>query len=313
MVIPDGGRDKWEPPPWHAPSQADETLARTRAGSGGRTTTRTGATARVVDPDRPLVLGFAIPPAATGVVALLLAFAGPLSGSGSVPLGLAFLCVVQIVGYLATRNSEAAILAKGWLIALLATAGLLPLVSLQASLLREPYVSLSRHSATPAMIGTLVVVLFLVVAAVWCVVSLWSVSEIVTLTFASLALLVPAILGIRTPIGQRAALQAMAESSLFAAGALVLAWSLPRRIRLVVPPVALAIQVFVLWAAGRGPSFPASTGGIVTMLCWLTLLVTALLLVVLPFVATWLRRAIERLEEEQRPHRRATGEGETSG
>jgi hypothetical protein len=309
-VIPDGGRDKWVPPPWHAPRQDDDGAGSARAGSERRATSRAAANARTADADRPIVLGFAIAPAGTGVAALLFAFVGPLSGSGSVPIGLLFLCVLQILGYVATRNGEVAILSKSWLIVLLATAGLVPLVSLQASLLREPYVSLGRHSATPSIISTLVVVLFILVVAGWCVVTLSSVSEVASLALAPLALLVPGLLGIHATVSQRTALQAIAEASVFAAGAMVLAWSLPRATRQVVAPLALAIQIAVLWAAGRGPSSPESSGGIVSLLYWVTVLVTAGVVVVLPLAATWLRRAIELVEEEERPRRRGTGEGE---
>jgi hypothetical protein len=308
-VIPDGGRDKWVPPPWHAPHQDDATAFGPKTGRGPRTTVRTAANSRAIDPDRPVVLGFAIAPAVTGVVALVLAFVGPLSGSGSIPLGVFLVCVVQIVGYLATRNSDVAILSKAWLIMLVATAGLLPLVSLQASLLREPYVSMERHSATPSVIATAIVVLFLVVVAVWCIVSLWSVSEVTSLSFGPLALLVPALLGVQDTIGQRTALQALAEASLFAAGATVLAWSLPRRVRSLVPPIALATQVALLWAAGRGPSFPETNGNIVTSLYWITVIATAALIVVAPVVSASLRRAIEQLEEAERPRRRETDGG----
>lgn len=311
MAIPDGGRDRWVPPPWHAPRSDDG------GGAAGVATARRpvarAARGRAVDANRPVVLGFAIAPAATGVAALLCAFVRPLSGSGSVPTGLLCLCVLEILGYVATRNGEVAILSKSWLIVLSSTAGLLPLVSLLASLLREPYVSLGRHSATPSIIGTFAVVLFVVVAAAWCAVALSSVPELAALAFAPMALLVPHLLGIATAVSQRTALQAVAESSLLAAGAMVLAWSLPQGVRPLVAPAALALQLAVLWAAGRGPSFPASSGGIVSLLYWVTVLVISGATVVLPIVSGWLGRAIEHAEEEKRPRRRGTDAGEGRG
>src|SRR5262249_12437060 len=78
------------------------------------------------------------------------------------------------------------------------------------------------------------------------------------------------------------------------------------------PPAALALQTVGSGSAGRGPSRPASNGGIVTVLYWVTVLVTAAVVVALPVAAGWLRQAIERLDEMERPRRRGTGEGETS-
>jgi hypothetical protein len=313
MVIPEGGRDKWVPPSWHAPPPAAESAASTRAGSGRTSTPRTANRARAVDADRPVILGFAIAPASTGVVAILLTFVRPLSGPGSVPYGLLLLCALQVVGLVATRKSDVAILSKSWSIILATTAGLLPLVTLQGSLLREPYVSLKWHSATPAIIATFVVGLCVVVLAGWCVIELSSAPEASSLAIAPPALLVLGILGVHGTIGQQTALQWIAESSLFAAGAMVLAWSLPRGTRLLVTPVALAIQVSVLWAAGRGPTFPATSGGIVTVLYWVTVLVTAATVVLVPVAAASLGRAIERIEQEQRPRRHQSGEGDRLG
>ncbi len=132
------------------------------------------------------------------------------------------------------------------------------------------------------------------------------------MAFTPLALLVPGVLGIGSNIDQRAALEALAESSLFAAGAMVLAWSLPIGGRLLVPPVALAIQVAALSAAGRGPTFPETSGRIVDLLYWGTLTVTGVLVVGIPVAAAWLRRALMVQEDAERPRRRVADEGERS-
>jgi hypothetical protein len=310
MVIPDGRSDKWTPPPWHAPPQAGETSP-TVGAARSRGTSRPERTALSVDAARPIILGFAIAPAATGVVALLLVFVEPLSGSGSVPYALVLLCVLQIVCYLAIRNGEAAILARSWLIVLTVTSGLLPLLSLQSELIHEQYVAWSRQSALPAAIATFAVVLFVVVAAIWCVVAFSSMPEVAEIAYLPVALIVPGILGIGTTIDQRAALEGLAESSLFAAGATVLAWSLPRAVRLIVPTLAMAVQVAALWAAGRGPSFPETSGGIVNLLYWATVVTAVALVVFVPVAAAWLQHAIAAVENEERPRPFDAGEGET--
>lgn len=244
------------------------------------------------------------------MLALLLAFAGPLSGSGSVPFGLLVLCAVHVVCYVLMRNGETAILARSWLLALIVTAGLLPLLSVQSSLLREPWVDAGRGSATPVLISTFVVVLFVAVVALWCTAAFSSLPEIAVIAFLPLAMLVPGVLGIGSTIDQRAALVAVAESSLIAAGAMVLAWSLPRGPRALVPPAAFAVQVVALWLAGREPSFPETNGAIVSLMYWVTVVATAALVVVVPAASAWLRRAIVAVEEADRPRRSASDESD---
>jgi hypothetical protein len=312
-VIPERRGDKWTPPPWHAPAPADETTRTPSSTRAGRASARQTQSVRTSDAVRPVVLGYAIAPAATGVLALLLAFAGPLSGSGSVPAGLLILCVLQVVCYVLTRNGDAVVLARSWLLALVMTAGLLPLLTVQASLLQEPWIDADRGSATPALISTFVVVLLVVVVAVWCLAAFSSLAEIGVIAYMPLALIVPGVLGIGSTIDQRAALVAVAESSLLAAGATVLAWSLPRNSRLLVPPAALVVQIVALWLAGRGPSYPESSGGVVSFLYWLTIVVTVALVVVLPAASAWLRRTIAAVEEADRPRQSPSGEGESQG
>jgi hypothetical protein len=159
------------------------------------------------------------------------------------------------------------------------------------------------------LIASLVVVLFLVVVAAWCVVAFSSVPEAAAMAFTPLALLVPGVLGIEATIDQRAALEALAVSSLFAAGVTVLAWSLPRGARSAIPPIALVVQVVVLWAAGRGPSFPETSGRIVDVLYWVTLLLTAVLVFGVPVAAARLKQAIATLEDAERPRRSGADEG----
>jgi hypothetical protein len=161
------------------------------------------------------------------------------------------------------------------------------------------------------LISTFVVVLFVVVVAVWCMVAFSSLSEIAVVAFMPLAMLVPGVLGIGSTIDQRAALVAVAESSFIAAGATVLAWSLPRGPRLLVPPAALVVQLVALWVAGRGPSFPETNGTIVSLMYWVTVVVTAALIVALPAASAWLRRAIAAVEEAERPRRSGSGEGDS--
>jgi len=298
MIGHDGRGEKWAPDPWHAPRQT--------AASGRRTTGRTppsGSAPRVtgpqpqpVDPDRPTVLGFTIAPGVTGLLALALVFVRPLNSSAGLPFALLLICVVQVLAYLIIRRTEVAVLSRSWLISLLATAGLLPLLALKADLLREPYTLADHGGTAPVLIATLIVLLFIVVVALWSWIAHATTAELSALALLPLALLVPAALGVQSTIEQREALEVVGESALFAAGATLLAWSMPRGARLIVPPIAFLIQFIALWTAGRGPTFSESSGNIVALLYWLTMILTGVMTVVLPFAAAWLRRAIARYE-----------------
>jgi hypothetical protein len=240
---------------------------------------------------------------------LLFAFVGLLSGGHGAPIALILIALMQVSGYLITRRDKLQPLSRSWVIMLLTTVGMTPLLAIQSDLLHEEYVALSSHSATPAILSTLIVLFVMIVGAAWCAGSLWAMAEHAAVVFAPLALLVPGILGIAGDINQQDALLALAESSLLAAGMTALAWSLSTGPRLLVPALAFCGQFVALWAASRGPSFPDSSGGIVRFLYFLTIFVTLSLVVILPFAAVWLKAGMEQVEETDRPRRR-TDEGD---
>jgi hypothetical protein len=299
--------ETWSPPPWHAPATEQEPVRRT---TPRRSEPQPRGVFQFFGQDRQIALGFAVAPALTGFLALVFAFLGPLSGGTGTPIALVILVLIQVVGYVVTRRGRTLPLSRSWIVMLLTTVGMTPLLAIQSDLLHEEYVALSSHSATPAILSTLIVIFVMVVAAAWCAGSLWGMAEHTSVVFAPLALLVPGILGITGDISQQDVLLALAESCLLAAGMTALAWSLSTGPRLLVPAIAFAGQFLALWFAGRGPSFPDSSGGIVRFLYFVTLLATLGLVLILPFAAVWLKSGMEQLEEE-RPRRRGAGEGDS--
>lgn len=313
----DGGRQKWAPPPWHAPRSSSDSGRRRPSrppggtegdGTGGSTPRPPGQRPQAVDPDRPTVLGFAIAPGVTGLLAIALVFVRPLNSSAGLPLALLLIGVVQVATYLIMRRSEVAVLSRSWLIVLLMTIGLLPLLALQGDLLREPYTSADRGGTGPVLLATGTTMLFLVVVAAWSLIAHATTAELSSIAFLPLALLVPAALGFQSTIEQRAALEVVSESALFAAGATLLAWSMPRGARLIVPPIAFFIQFIALWTAGRGPTFPETSGALVDLLYWLTMFTTGTITLTLPIASSWLRRTIARVEEEDRARRQSSND-----
>ncbi len=61
-------------------------------------------------------------------------------------------------------------------------------------------------------------------------------------------------------------------------------------VRLLIPPVMLAIQIVILWVADRGPVFHPTSGGIVRFLYILMLATAVVLVVSVPIFSVWLRR-----------------------
>ncbi|HEY8448324.1 MAG TPA: hypothetical protein VIL01_14585 [Thermomicrobiales bacterium] len=290
-TTPDEGGRGWVPPPWHGPpaNVPDAPAQPASRTTQPATTRRASSDARR---SRRIVLGLAAVPATTGAAALAFAFIPVLSGSGALPLGLLSIVAIQVIGYVFSRREEANPLSHAWLAGIVQVVGLLPLLALQQALLREPYVALSRGSAAPAIAATAVVALLLAVVAAWCAVSFWPAPEEASLVFLPAALLVPGVIGAPGSLGQRTALEALAEASLLAAGATAIGWSVPRGARPLLPPAALGVQFIALWLAGRGPSVPTTSGGIVPVLYAVLLVVTVVLTVGVPLVSLWIRRLV---------------------
>ncbi len=299
IAVSDESGRGWVPPPWHGPPvEEPERPAPRRAQP-----VPARRTPFLADSARRVVLGLAAVPAITGILALIFANIPALSGSGALPVGLLLLAGVHTVGYLITRGEDSAALARAWLVGLVVVVGVLPLLALQQALLREPYVAVSRGTASPAIAATAVVVLVLFVVAGWCAVSSWPAPEEASLVFMPVALLVPGVIGIRGALGQKSALEVLAEASLLAAGATIIAWSMPRGGRPMVAPIALAAQFIALWIAGRGPSFQPTSGRIVPALYTVMLIVTVVLTVSVPLLAVWVRRLVMKAEAPRRPPR----------
>lgn len=302
IAVSDESGRGWVPPPWHGPP-AEEPEPRVRSALRRAQPVPARRTPFLAGPDRRVVLGLAAVPAITGTIAFIFANIPTLSGSGALPVGLLLLAGVHTAGYLITRGEESAALSRAWLAGLVVVVGVLPLLALQQALLREPYVAVSRGTASPAIAATAVMVLVLFVVAGWCAVSSWQAPEEASLVFLPVALLVPGVIGMRGALGQKSALEALAEASLLAAGATVLAWSLPRGARPMVAPIALAVQFIALWIAGRGPSFQPTSGRIVPALYTVMLVVTVVLTVGVPLLAVWVRRMVMKAEAPRRPRR----------
>ena len=251
----------------------------------------------------------AIAPAVVGFLSIVVSFIPMLAGPGSAPRGLMLVIAVQVIVFGVLRANERHPLMRSWISTLICSAALMPLLALQVTLLREPYVSLERHSAAPSMVATFIVTMVLIVGAVWAVATSWENPDEAGLLFMPQAMMVPALIGMRSTILQGAALEMLGQVLFLAAGATAVAWILPQSSRLLVPPVAVAIEFVALWATGHGPWFHATSGDIVRVLYSLMLAVAVILVVMAPYVAAWVRHgAGVAMQTRPKPRRKAVSQ-----
>jgi hypothetical protein len=289
QIIPEWD-DDWVPPQWEAPP-VDQGSRR-----GASEPYQPRITPVRTLADRPSgrsvdLLQLAIAPAVTAILAMALWILTPLPGAGPSPAPLFLIALVQLLAIMATREDRPAPVHRPWLTHLAATVGLLPLMAIQVSLVREPYVALGHGSALPAVIATIVAIGFAIVLAMTTTIRFWRQPDQASLVFLPVALIIPAAIGQRDPISISTALVILALAMGIGSLATAAAAPLPLGMRLLVPPIALALEIGVLWATGRGPVFHPTSGGIVRLLYISMLFSSIILLVVVPVLAVGLRRA----------------------
>ncbi|CAN5778204.1 hypothetical protein BH20CHL3_BH20CHL3_10290 [soil metagenome] len=236
------------------------------------------------------VFAIAAPQAITGAMALIVSVFG---SNGGVPLAVIAVLAVQLVGYAATRAVEPASLGRAWLVGLVTAVIALPIFAIQLTLAREPYAGTTYGSSAPLIAATAAVALTLVLTALLLAIVSHDAPEEAALLFMPLALLIPAVIGIRSEVAEVAAIRALAESSLVAAGASVIAWSLPRATRPLIAPAAMAVQFILLWMMGRGPSFSSTSGELAPLALGGQLALAVILVVAVPLLAVGATRFVQ--------------------
>lgn len=292
-----GWQDDWVPPRWGTP-EPDPAARRHAAREFHQPRPERRRPIAERPSDRPVeLLQLAIAPAVTAALAILMWIVSPLPGAGPSPAPMLLIALAQVAGSMITREDRPLAARLPWLTHLAATVGLLPLLAIQVSLLREPYVALGQGSAWPAVVATLVAMGFSTVLAVSTTVRFWRQPDQAVLVFLPSALLILAAIGQRSQITISAALAILAFAMGLGAIATVVAAPLSLGMRLLVPPVTLALEIVVLWASGRGPVSHETSGAVVRVL-YLMLLFSAVALVILvPVLAVWLRKSSAMLAD----------------
>lgn len=194
---------------------------------------------------------------------------------------------------------ERALARPYWVLMMCAVLILLPTLALQASISREPFVSLTRGSAGPLLWLTFAT--FVMLGALWLYAAFQSTDSPgdASLLFLPAALLTPGALGAEGLVGETSILSMLAQASFVASAATFAGMLAPPRTRPIVAAVALVVQFFLLWVFGRGPVL-AEFGGRIVPLAAASLLALAIAFVFLaPLAALFMRRFVQTIEESR--------------
>ncbi|MBA3450451.1 MAG: hypothetical protein H0T18_04485 [Chloroflexia bacterium] len=185
-----------------------------------------------------------------------------------------------------------------WQMALLVTLVLMPIVTLQASASRVPFVAMARGSAGPLLWLTLATCVTLF--GLWLFAARQSDAEPQdgALLFLPAALLIPAILGAPGSLDESSALSMLGQSFLVAGVMTFVGLLAPASRRPIAGGVALGLQFVLLWALGWGPVIGHDGGAVVPVTAAALLAITILLTVLTPLGALFSRRFFQTVEEE---------------
>lgn len=274
-----------------------EALPRTRPEQGFSRRSPRGLDVGLSTPARVAFVS-ALPCVLTAGVAWLAVAAMTVIGTPTYPAGLMLVLLVQAVGFGLCWVAELAALQRAWGLSLITCAGLLPLLALHTTLAGAPYVSLESGSGWPVVLSGVGIVLALIVMGGVAAVAARDRPEDAALAFLPAALLVPALIGVRAELTEPRALAVVGEVFAVAAIAVLLAEMLDPGPRLLAAPVAFCAQIVLLWLSGRGPSFQATSGGVIPFLYATILVATVVLTVAVPVMAFWVRRVARAMVEQ---------------
>jgi hypothetical protein len=218
--------------------------------------------------------------------------------TGAAPVRVGFVILALVIGIGLTVAMDRPGPRPYWQMTLLVTIILMPVVALQASASRVPFVAISRGSAGP--------LLWLTLASCITLFGLWLFAahqsdqspENASLLFLPAAVLVPAIFGAPGSLDETSALSMLGEACLVAGVWIFAALLAPANWRPMAGAIALGTQFVVLWMVGRGPVIGHASGTVVPASAALLLALTTLLIVLTPLGALFSRRFGQTIEEE---------------
>jgi hypothetical protein len=242
--------------------------------------------------------GRSVPLFLTAILSLTGALDALRLPTGAAPVRIGFVVLALMIGIGLSVATDRPGPRPYWQMTLLVTLILMPVVALQASASRVPFVAISRGSAGP--------LLWLTVATCISLFGLWlfaahqsnQAPENGSLLFLPAAVLVPAILGAPGSLDETSALLMLGEACLIAGVWIFVGLLMSASWRPMAGGVALGAQFVVLWLIGRGPVIGHDGGTVVPASAALLLALTALLTVLTPLGALFSRRFVQTIEEE---------------
>jgi hypothetical protein len=218
--------------------------------------------------------------------------------TGAAPVRIGFVVLALMIGIGLTVVMDRPSPRPYWQMTLLVTLVLLPVVALQASASRFPFVALSRGSAGPLLWLTLATCVTLL--GIWLFAAHQSdqTPENGSLLFLPAALLVPAILVAPGSLDETSALSMLGEACLVAGVWIFVALLAPANWRPLAGAIALGAQFVVLWMLGQRPVIGHDGGTVVPASALLLIALITLLTVLTPLGALFSRRFFQTVEEE---------------
>jgi hypothetical protein len=218
--------------------------------------------------------------------------------TGATPVRIGFVVLALMIGIGLTVVMDRPGPRPYWQMTLLVTLVLMPVIALQASASRFPFVAISRGSAGPLLWLTLATCVTLF--AIWLFAAHQSdqTPENGSLLFLPAALLVPAILVAPGSLDETSALSMLGEACLVAGIWIFVALLAPANWRPLAGAIALGAQFIVLWMLGQRPDIGHDSGTVVPASAVLLIALTALLTVLTPLGALFSRRFFQTVEEE---------------
>lgn len=165
-----------------------------------------------------------------------------------------------------------------------------PLLIVRQSYLRVPYVEWGNGTLRMPMVSTLTIVILLAIIALAAAWMSQEDPEYAGVLFLPAAMLVPFFAGATEIVSLQTALVISAGVFLAASLLTVLASMLPGSYPMLIAPIALALEFFILPLSDSVPIFPLGAGVAAKLLFFVILATTVGLTVAMPSLAAWVRQ-----------------------
>jgi hypothetical protein len=214
------------------------------------------------------------------------------------PLRMIVVIAVLLLGIGATFLFDRPLARPYWQMVLAVVLVEMPVVALQSSALRAPFVALGRGSAGPLIWMTLACLLVLLGMWIFGLLQQRDTAENAALLLLLAALIVPAVLGAGSELDETASLAMFGESALLAGAAAFFALLGPAGWRPLIAVGTYVLQFAALWITGRGPVIGPEAGFISYLSLGLVLLAALCLVLLAPVGALFTRRFFQTVDEK---------------